>query len=233
VTDTLSLGCISRAHGRFAISTGVLLLLVILLLVLSIGIWIGLSLARRSDKGQLPPPQPGPCPPEHKIPDRLGEAALTAQIATRLAGTPANGVPLAAVASSTPPSKVIWVDHGNEVLVHLDSAAVQILDRVVLVSVDLETDQTGRTPLVCSFAVGGPGELGGLIAATDDLPRGLGSLASCWGKQLQSAVWSSFIGLANDHAEERNLTPRGLAASSGTLHIAAGQALTQVSGGAA
>jgi hypothetical protein len=164
----------------------------------------------------------------------LGEADATAQISMRLMGTSANGAPVvAAPGGGAPPSKVIWVDHGNEVLVHLDSAAVQILDRVVLVSVDLETDQTGRTPLVCSFAVGGPGELGGLIAATDDLPRGLGSLASCWGPQLQSAVWSSLMGLASDHAAERNLTPRGLAASPGTLHLAAGQALTQPAGGVA
>jgi hypothetical protein len=213
-------------------STAVLLLLVILLVVLVLGILIGLWLARRSGRGGHPSPQPDPCPPAHKIPDQLGEADVTAQVAVRLAGTPANGVPLATPSGGTPPARIIWVDHGNEVLVHLDSAAVRILDRMVLVSVDLETDQTGRTPLVCSFAVGSPGELGGLIATTDDLPRGLGSLASCWGKQLQSAVWSSLMGLASDHAAERNLTPRGLAASAGTLHLSAGQALTQVSGAA-
>ncbi|HEY3705719.1 MAG TPA: hypothetical protein VGL22_11695 [Terracidiphilus sp.] len=214
--------------------TAVLLLLVIFLLVLLAGILIGMWLARRAGNGQPPPaPLPGPCPPEHKIPDRLGEADVTAQVAVRLAGSPANGVPIAPASGSAPPAKVVWIDHGNEVLVHLDSAAVQILDRVVIVSVDLETDQTGRTPLVCSFAVGGPGELGGLIAATDDLPRGLGSLASCWGQQLQSAVWSSLMSLASDHATERNLTPRGLAASAGTLHLTAGEALTHAAGGAA
>lgn len=211
---------------------GVLFLVVLLLLVLLIGVLIGIWLARRSTQ-TTPPPQPGPCPPVYKIPDQLGEADLTTQIAMRLVGTSANGVALAATLGGAPPAKVIWIDHGNEVLVHLDSAAVQILDRVVLVSVDLETDQTGRTPLVCSFAVGGPGELGGLIAATDDLPRGLGSLASCWGPQLQSAVWSSLMSLATDHAAERNLTPRGLAASLGRLHLAAGQALTQPAGGIA
>jgi hypothetical protein len=130
------------------------------------------------------------------------------------------------------PNKVIWIDHGNEVLVHLDSTTVKILDRMVLVSVDLETDQTGRTPLVCSFAVGGVGELGGLVATTDDVPHGLGSLASCWGKPLQTAVWSSLIGLANDHATERSLAPRGLAAMAGNLHLDAGHPLTQVQGGA-
>ncbi len=149
----------------------------------------------------------------------------------RLAGTAANGVPTAA--SATPPAQVIWVDHGNEVLVHLDSTAVRILDRLVLVSVDLETDQTGRTPLICSFAVSGPGELGGLVATTDDLPRGSGVLASSWGQQLQSAVWSSLLGLSNDHAAERNLAPRALSASAGTLSLNAGASLTNAPGGAA
>jgi hypothetical protein len=164
----------------------------------------------------------------------LGETDLTAQISVRLMGTTANGVPLSAVPAGTPPlTKVIWVNHGNEVLVHLDSTVVRILDRTVLVSVDLETDQTGRTPLVCSFAVSSAGELGGLVATTDELPRGLGSLASAWGQQLQSAVWSSLMGLANDHAAERSLSPRALSAAAGTLSLHAGAALTNAPGGAA
>lgn len=211
---------------------------VILLLILLLGIFIGLVLAwiwRRRHHPPPPPPCP-PCPPcpPYKIPDQLGETDLTTQISVRLIGNTANGVPLPAVPTGTPPpAKVIWVDHGNEVLVHLDSTAVRILDRMVLVSVDLETDQTGRTPLVCSFAVSGAGELGGLVATTDQLPRGLGSLASAWGQQLQSAVWSSLMGLANDHAAERSMTPRALSAAAGTLSLHAGTALTNAPGGAA
>jgi hypothetical protein len=208
---------------------------VLLLSVLVLGICIGLLIAwfwrRRHHPEPPPPPPPPPCPP-YKIPDQLGEADLTSQISVRLVGTTANGVPLATPAGTPPPNKVIWVDHGNEVLVHLDSTAVRILDRMVLVSVDLETDQTGRTPLVCSFAVSGAGELGGLVATTDDLPRGLGTLASAWGQQLQTAVWSTLMGLVNDHASERSLTPRALSASAGTLSLQAGAALTSATGGA-
>jgi hypothetical protein len=213
---------------------------VLLLIVLVLGICIGLLIAwlwrrrHRPEPPPPPPPPPPPCPcPPYKIPDQLGEGDLTTQISIRLVGTTANGVPLATPAGTPPLNKVIWVDHGNEVLVHLDSTAVRILDRMVLVSVDLETDQTGRTPLVCSFAVSGAGELGGLVATTDDLPRGLGTLASAWGQQLQTAVWSTLMGLVNDHAAERNLTPRELSASAGTLSLHAGAALTTSSGGTA
>ncbi len=210
----------------------------ICLFVLLLGIGIGLLLAflwRRShppaSPPSTPPPPPPPCPGSYTIPDQLGETDLTTQISVRLMGTTANGAPLPAGAST--PTRVIWVDHGNEVLIHLDSTVVRILDRMVLVSVDLETDQTGRSPLVCSFAVSGAGELGGLAATTDELPRGLGALASAWGQQLQSAVWSTLMGVVNDHAAERSLTPRALSASAGTLSLNAGTALTTGSGGAA
>ena len=209
----------------------------ICLFVLLLGIGIGFLLAllwRRSHPPAPPPlpppPPPSPCPEPYTIPDQLGETDLTTQISVRLMGTTANGAPLAAGTSK--PTRVIWVDHGNEVLVHLDSTAVRILDRMVLVSVDLETDQTGRSPLVCSFAVSGAGELGGLAATTDELPRGLGALASAWGQQLQSAVWSTLMGVVNDHAAERSLTPRALSASAGTLSLNAGAALTTGSGAA-
>ena len=208
---------------------GALLLLIFLLLVLVLGICIGLLIAWLKRRHHHGPPE---CPPVYTIPDTLNETDLTAQVSVRLVGTPANGVP---VAGGTAPAKVVWVDHGNEVLVHLDSTAVKILDRIVLVSVDLETDQTGRTPLVCSFAVSGAGELGGLVATTDELPRGSGLLASAWGKQLQTAVWSSLMGLANDHVTERNMSPRAISAAAGTLSLNAGAALTSASstGGAA
>ena len=205
---------------------------ILLVLVLVLGICVGLWLAHlRRTHPAPPPPPPLPTPncPPYRVPDQLGEGDLTAHVSTRLMGTSANGVPL--VADGAPPNQVIWIDHGNEVLVHLDSTTVRILDRMLLVSVDLETDQTGRTPLVCSFAVSGVGELGGLVATTDDIPRGSGVLASTWGRQLQSAVWSSLMSLVNDHATERSLTPRALSASAGTLTLNAGGALTTKSGG--
>lgn len=209
---------------------GAILILTLLIVILVLCICIFLLLFR-THGGRHPPPPPPPPPNGYKIPDQFNESGLTTALTTRLTGTPANGVPPAfgTTASPTPATKVIWVDHGNEVLVHLDSTVVRILDRMVLVSVDLETDQTGRTPLICSFAVSGVGEFGGLVATTDALPRGSGALASCWGQQLQTAVWSSLMGLANDHATERGLTPRAISATAGTLSLNAGSALTALS----
>jgi hypothetical protein len=125
-------------------------------------------------------------------------------------------------ASATPPSQVIWVDGVNEVLVHLDSTQVRMLDGTLLVSVDLETDQIARTPLVCAFALGGTGDQAGLVATAEQFPQGNGGLAATWGPQLQQAVWSSILSLSNDHASERNQAPRGVFVSAGTLSLSAG-----------
>jgi hypothetical protein len=120
---------------------------------------------------------------------------------------------------------VIWVENGDEVLVHLDSMRVRVLDGIVLVSVDLETDQTGRTPLVVSFAVGKANDPAGLVAVTDEFPRGNGLLASRWGRALQAAAWASLLGVANDHATERASAPLGIAATQGRISLTAGAAL--------
>jgi hypothetical protein len=97
-----------------------------------------------------------------------------------------------------------------------------VLDGLILVSVDLETDQTGRTPLICAFAVSSGSDPAGLIATTDEYPRGDGRLAASWGPQLQQALWSSLLSLANDHASERGLAARGISATAGTLKLSAG-----------
>lgn len=164
-----------------------------------------------------------PCPPP-KIPDQLDEKTLTGHLTMRLAGSPADGSP----SPSQTPGKVIWVESGDEVLVHLDSMQTVILDGVILVSVDLESDQTGRTTMVVSFAVGKANDPAGLIAVTDEFPRGNGVLASLWGRALQAAAWSSLLALAMDHATERSAAPLGVSAIKGTLSLTAGAALTVV-----
>ncbi len=108
---------------------------------------------------------------------------------------------------------------------NLDSTSTMITGQMVLVSIDLESDQTGRTPLVVAFALP-PSEEAGLVAATDEYPRGNGLLASRWGPVVQAAAWSAMLTLASDHASERGLAPLGLAVTGGQLHLIAGQALS-------
>jgi hypothetical protein len=63
--------------------------------------------------------------------DRGDEAALAAELRARLVGTPADG---SAAAPAATVNQVIWVDAGDEVLVHLDSIKVRLLARAIVVS---------------------------------------------------------------------------------------------------
>lgn len=208
-----------------------LLLLVILCILSGLVLIILLALLLLRSRKHHPPPEPPPheppappCPPPtYKVPDHFGETDLPAALSVRLMGTPANG-DTSSVPATTPAS-VIWVNGSNEVLVHLDSTQVKILDGMLLVSVDLECDQIARTPLVCAFALSNASDATGLLATADQYPRGDGSLAASWGQQLQEAVWSSILSLANDHADERNLSPRGIVATAGKLSLSAGAAI--------
>ena len=120
---------------------------------------------------------------------------------------------------------MVWVDHGDEVLAHLDSLAARVSGGRLLVSLDLETDQTGRTPLVVAFALGGANDPAGLVAVTEPFPRGNALLAARWGEAVQAAVWAGLLALAQDHAEERGSAPRGIAALEGSLQFHAGPEL--------
>ena len=156
------------------------------------------------------------------VPNPISEADLAAQLSARLPGTSGD----ASQQVNVSPSTIIWVEHGDEVVVHLDSIQVRLLTGSLLVSVDLETDQTGRATLVAAFALGGAGDLAGLTAVTDDLPHGLGTLAARWGKTLQAAIWASLLGFAQDSAAQQGGAPLGVAVSQGSLTVIAGSPLT-------
>lgn len=160
--------------------------------------------------------------PPPKVPDRLDDHTLATTLFTRFTGTPADG----SLPPTQVPSKVVWVDHGDEVLVHLDSVKTKVVDGKLLVAIDLETDQTGRTPLVVTFALGGINDPAGLVAVTEQYPRGNELLASRWGEALQAAIWSGLLDLAQDHAGDRQGSPRGIAALKGSLQFHAGPRLT-------
>ncbi len=160
---------------------------------------------------------------DFRIVPNLDETALALELGFRLTGTPANGARFDS-GKAAELARVIWVEDGDEVLVHLDSTKVRILDGVLLVSVDLETDQTARQPLVVALALGDD-ERAGLVAVTDELPHGNPVLAARWGRALQTAVWSSLLGLVDDHAAEQKESPLAITSVKGTLRLQSGEEL--------
>lgn len=198
-----------------------LFLLVLLVIAFLLGIWIGFLLYRK--RPVVPPPPPpaadNGCPPP-KIEDQYTPVQLAQTLAVQLIGTPADG---SRAPATQPTGPVVWVDKGDEVLVYLESTQVRLQNGCLLVSVDLETDQTGRQPLVMAFSVSNGTDGAGLIATTDDLPRGNGLLAARWGHVLQSAMWASILNMSKQHAFERQKAPNGISITGSTLNFHAGQ----------
>src|SRR5262249_34697143 len=102
----------------------------------------------------------------------------------------------------------------------------RVLNHLLLLSVDLETDQTSRATLVVVLALGGDGDLAGLVATTDEVPRGNGLLAARWGHILQDAIWAALLGLAQDFARTHGGIPAGISAVLGTLKFVTGDSFT-------
>lgn len=200
----------------------VLLVLLLLLLLLRVG------RAQRRHAGPLAAPDRGSPARSASAPQQasaagrsagpsvLSEAELTTELRRRLAGLPAGDALDPGVGTV---DQVVWVADGDEVLVHLESLHVRLLDRIVLVSVDLEADETGRQTLVVPLALApasGAGA-GGLVAVTEEAPRGDPALVARWGRTLQEAVWASLLALAGDHAAARGHTPSAISAAPGQL----------------
>jgi hypothetical protein len=155
----------------------------------------------------------------------VADTELAGALRGQLAGTPADGT---ALPRMTGIRQVVWVHDGNEALIHLDSLAVRTLDGVLLVSLDLETDQTGRQTVVTPFALGDPARGTGLLAATEQLPRGDPTLLAQWGRTLQDALWASLLALAADQAVAHGGKLAGISATPGAMGIWTDGALATV-----
>ncbi len=105
---------------------------------------------------------------------------------------------------------VVWDDSGDQALVHLDSVVVRLLANSLVVSVDLETEQTGRAPLIVVIAFGSDRDPAGLVATTNALARGNATLAARWGRALQETIWTALMRMASAHANERGKVPVSL-----------------------
>jgi hypothetical protein len=133
------------------------------------------------------------------VPEEFDERTVQAALARRLAGP------------HDDPGGIVWVKDGDEVVVWVDTLTVQLQPGTVRARVELETEQTGRTPQDVVIAVAEPSAPPSLLAVTDETARGDAPLAARWGQTLQDAVWGTLLELADDAA--------GIAATAGKLVV--------------
>lgn len=108
-----------------------------------------------------------------------------------------------------PPAKVIWQDGDGEVLVHLDQTMVEMFPGLILVALTLETDETGPGQLVVPFAVGSPGSPAGLLAVTEQQPRGPVQLVDRWGQAATAAAWLALLDVFHGLALQSGVDTNG------------------------
>lgn len=207
------------------------MLWVIVVLALLVALLLALLVLRsRSDVpgcggGEPPVDEPPVIDPADLIPSRLDEQSLPAYLGVRLQGAPSSadvtalqaGSSSVAGASSAPLSRVVWVDGGDEALAHLDSLTTRIVGSTLVISLDLETDQTGRAPVIVRFALGDGSDPASLVAAADEVAGGHPLLVSRWGEAVTAAAWSALVGLGVDHASQRGGVAGQLTIDSGHL----------------
>jgi hypothetical protein len=106
-------------------------------------------------------------------------------------------------------AQVIWQDGDGEVLVHLDQTKVVLFPGLVLVALTLETDETGSGQLVVPFAVGSPSSPAGLLAVTEERPRGPAQLVDRWGQAAIAAAWLALLDVAHGLALQSGVDTDG------------------------
>lgn len=90
---------------------------------------------------------------------------------------------------------VVWQTAEQSVLIRTDRVRVRLLEGWLVVSVELDTDQTGRQSVELVYRLGSPGSGGGTGAAVKinaATPEAL-ALAEVWGADLQRIVWDAVL----------------------------------------
>lgn len=90
---------------------------------------------------------------------------------------------------------VVWVEAGDEVLVHLDSLVLGTVSGALVVRVDLEADDVGRERLVLPFALA-LDRASRLLAVTETPPHA-GVLSLRWRETLQNALLAALNNLVD------------------------------------
>jgi hypothetical protein len=162
------------------------------------------------------PPAGGATPELLTLVGTLSEGAIAKALQPHLAGTPI--APSSSKSTSLPPL-IVWTDVGDELALHLDGTRVLVHNNMVFVSVDIETDQTGRRNVaVCLAVASAEGRLG-LVAVTEAEPRGDPRIISRWGAAIEQAVWQGLLAVVMEHAPKAASDSIVLRAHPGVLAI--------------
>ncbi|WP_461124406.1 hypothetical protein [Saccharothrix stipae] len=130
------------------------------------------------------------------------------------------------VRSSATSEAVVWRRNGSELLVHLAAVEVHLEVGIVVVLVPVRCDQTGNAMVTVAFAVGDDQRPAGMLAATEEQPRGPALVVDLWGEALTAFAWQALLGAAagvagssGEDTDGAPLIPVALTAAAGSVSV--------------
>jgi hypothetical protein len=93
-------------------------------------------------------------------------------------------------------SAVVWADNDRELFVHVAAVRVRLAPGVVAVTIPVRCEETGAADIHVSFAVGAEDRPTGLLAATEERPRGPRLVVDLWGESLVAFAWQILLNVA-------------------------------------
>jgi hypothetical protein len=125
-----------------------------------------------------------------------------------------------------PPGPVLWREGDRELLVDTAKVVARFGSGVIAVSIPVSCDQTRPAFVHVSFVVGKPEEPAGLVATTEDRPRGPAVVVDAWADNLVAFAWhivlevvTNVAGEAGRDLDGSRLVPIGIAANPDGLFV--------------
>lgn len=106
---------------------------------------------------------------------------------------------------------LLWQRGGNSLLVMPDQLALRLAGGVLALSLPVRCDQSEATEVHVSFVVGDPGRPAGLMAVTEERPRGPAAVVDIWGETIVAFCWHVVLQVASSLAAETGLDEDGAA----------------------
>ena len=131
------------------------------------------------------------------------EAARLARLAARLVG--------GLGADGRLGEALLWQRAGNSLLVLPDKLQLRLGDGVLAFSLPVQCDQSEAVEVHVSFVVGDPRRPAGLLAITEERPRGPAVVVDTWGEAIVAFCWHVVLQVATSLAAEAGLDEDGVA----------------------
>lgn len=132
----------------------------------------------------------------------------------------------AGVPAGTRSDTVVWSLGGSELIVIVAKVQVRVDRGIVVVAIPVSCDQIRGAAIEVGFAVGDDSRPAGMLAVTEDRPRGPAAIVDIWGDALTGFAWQIMLsvttGLANATGEDDDrapLVPVAITASPSGLRV--------------